>query len=653
MQHCHLDIDIRAVEHLFLGEPAYRFNVREQLIIGEEIAKLLAQKVIVVTERKVGQIISPIFLRPKKDGGYRLVLNLKELNTHIPYKHFKMENFEQALGLVQEGDYLASVDLRHAYYSVRIASEQQDFLCFLWDDTVYRFTCLPNGISEGPRIFTKLMKPVFAALRERGYSITSFIDDTLICNASLSGCFACINDTIDLLQRLGFCINEGKSLLLPTRTLEYLGNVIDTNSMTVSLPERKVLKITQACQQLLGKSRDRIREVARVTGLLVAAIPAVEMGKLHYRQLEKEKIAALRLVGGNFDSWMNVTVGMRTDLNWWVDNVSTQVRKIFRPGPDVDLYTDASNLGWGGHLHHRSTGGGWSLEERSLHINALELKAILLVLQTFQLDLRGRHIKVFCDNTTATTYVNEMGGTKSLACNDIATDIWDWCISNNAWITCSHIPGRENLQADLASRVVNTRLEWKLNVQVFRHLCGVFGTPNVDLFASRLNNQVPSFCAWKPDPGASYIDAFSLHWARFELSYLFPPFSLITRCLQKFRAEEARGWMVVPLWLSQPWMGVLLRLLIDHPRLITQRKGVLVHPSSAEDHPVMSHTRLMACLLSGKASENEAYRQRVRISSWLHGSQVQGNNTVRILEGGWSFVIDGVSIPLIPVSHTL
>ena len=60
---------------------------------------------------------------------------------------------------------MASVDLRHAYYSVRIAEEQQKFLCFRWQGKIYQFTCLPNGVSEGPRLFTKLMKPVFATLR--------------------------------------------------------------------------------------------------------------------------------------------------------------------------------------------------------------------------------------------------------------------------------------------------------------------------------------------------------------------------------------------------------------------------------------------------------------------------------------------------------
>ncbi|MPC54214.1 hypothetical protein E2C01_048122 [Portunus trituberculatus] len=56
----------------------------------------------------------------------------------------------------------------------------------------------------------------------------------------------------------------------------------------------RVQKIIDSCEQLIRKSREKIRKVTRVIGLLVAAIPAVELGKLHYRQLEMEKITALQ-----------------------------------------------------------------------------------------------------------------------------------------------------------------------------------------------------------------------------------------------------------------------------------------------------------------------------------------------------------------------
>ena len=619
----------------------------QQGVISGEIHKLLQLKVIKVAHKHPQQVISPIFLREKKNGEFRLVLNLEKLNRYIPYKHFKMENFEQAISLINQGDFLASVDLRHAYYSVKIAEEQQKFLCFTWQGVTYQFTCLPNGISEGPRLFTKLMKPIFASLRQAGYIITSFIDDTLICSHSYSGCLQAIQATISLLQRLGFFINVEKSVLTPTQCIEYLGNIINTKTMTVSLPERRLLKIRTGCAHLLRQDITPIREVARVIGLLVAAIPAVELGKLHYRQLEGGKIAALKRERGNFDRPLHLTADMKLDLSWWLDNMDRHHRLIFRSGTDIDIFTDASNLGWGGHLGGQSTGGTWSLEEKELHINILELKAILFSMQAFAHVLEGRHIRVFCDNTTAINYVNEMGGTKSKSCNDVASQIWDWCLEHKSWVTCTHIPGKDNTLADLASRKINDRHEWKLDPLIFASLCHVFGTPAIDLFASRLNKQINTFCSWQPDPEATFFNAFSLDWSQFDLAYLFPPFSLIARCLQKLRAERARGWMIVPLWPSQPWMGMLLHLLIDFPRLIQDRRDVITHPSTKAPHPIMSHTSLMACLLSGQTCRNVEFRRKLRTSSLLPGNLARRGNTAHMSRGGHCFVVEGTSIPLL------
>lgn len=647
VKHCHLEIDEQNITHLFSEEVEYKFSDEEKVIMTNEIDKLLSQKVIKETHRQVGQIISPVFLREKKEGGYRLVLNLKKLNKFMNYIHFKMENFEQAIRLISSGAFMASVDLKHAYYSVKIAEEQQKYLCFKWAGKIYQFTCLPNGASAGPRLFTKLLKPIFSFLRLKGYTITSFIDDTLMCSKSVEDCVACLKDTVEILQNVGFCINVDKSVLVPTKRIEYLGNIIDSEAMTVTLPARRVKKIVESCSSLASRNKAKIREVARVVGMLVAAIPAVELGKLHYRILEKAKIVALKVGKGNFDKFMTISKEMKMELSWWISEVGTQVRKIIRTAPSVEVFTDASDLGWGGCVLKHSTNGKWTTEESCLHINTRELKAILFTLQSFAYLLKGCHVKVMCDNTTAIAYVNEMGGTKSIVCNSICIDIWNWCISNDIWITCAHIPGKKNVLADEASRNFNDRHEWKLNPKIFKELCVVFGTPSIDLFASRLNKQIDCFCSWRPDPEAKHVDAFTLNWASFDLIYLFPPFSLITRCLQKMREERAKGWMVVPMWTSQPWMGPLLQMLIKAPRLITQKTNVLRHPSSAEEHPIMTHTQLMACLLSGNNLEGEVYRQKVQRLSWHRGDQVRCGNIDHTLKDGHHFVIDGISIPLL------
>ena len=74
---------------------------------------------------------------------------------------------------------------------------------------------------------------------------------------------------------------------------------------------------------------------------------------------------------------------------------------------------------------------------------------------------------------------------------------------------------------------------------IFQKITVIWGKPSIDLFASRLNQQVSCYVSWKPDPGAAFIDAFSITWDK-QFFYAFPPFSLIARCLQKIQIDSRR-----------------------------------------------------------------------------------------------------------------
>ena len=131
------------------------FNSKEQLIVHEEINKLLQNGVIKESHNKHGEFISPIFLRPKPDGSYRTILNLKTFNEFVEYHHFKMDTLESAIRIIKPDCYMASIVLKDAYYTVAIAEEHQKYLKFLFDGKLYQYTCLPNGLSSAPRIYSQ------------------------------------------------------------------------------------------------------------------------------------------------------------------------------------------------------------------------------------------------------------------------------------------------------------------------------------------------------------------------------------------------------------------------------------------------------------------------------------------------------------------
>ena len=110
-------------------------------------------------------------------------------------------------------------------------------------------------------------------------------------------CKLAIDDTYNLLTELGFIINIDKSVMIPTHCLPHLGFVLDSFNMTVALGSDKCDNIASACTQVLSKDTASILSVAQVIGKCVAALPGVLFGHMHYRQVEREKIEALRLKG--------------------------------------------------------------------------------------------------------------------------------------------------------------------------------------------------------------------------------------------------------------------------------------------------------------------------------------------------------------------
>ena len=89
--------------------------------------------------------------------------------------------------------------------------------------------------------------------------------------------------------------------------------------------------------------------------------------------------------------------------------------------------------------------------------------------------------------------------------------LWLLCMKNYVWLTACHLPGVLNTEADQQSRVINERLEWQLRPDIFARILEKLGTPEIDLFASRLNKQLTTYVSWKPNPGAIHVDAFKIY----------------------------------------------------------------------------------------------------------------------------------------------
>ena len=417
------------------------FSAQETEFMDKHIEELLNKNVIAKTVPEQGDFVSTVFLRPKPNGKFRMILNLKKFNWFVEYNKFKMDTLQFMLTLVTPSCFMGSIDLTDAYHVIALALSHQKFMKFFWKGTMYKFTCLAFGLSLAPRKFTKLMKPVMAKIRTQGYTIANYLDDLFQAEHTFKECAEAIKFTHHTLCTLGFIPNDEKSVYTPTQVLDMLGFTINSVTMRVHLPVTKQERIIKICSDLIETKRCSVKHLCMTIGILISNFPAVQRGQCFYRHLERCKVYHLKKSGWNYNSTCVIDFKAIKDLKWWCRNTVNASAPIARESPNIMITTDASSRGWGSDLNGKCANGHFSTEEQSFSINTKETLAILFALRSFKNDLRGRHVLIKSDSTTAISYVKKMGGMESLLRDNIAKDIWDLAHKYNFWITITHISG--------------------------------------------------------------------------------------------------------------------------------------------------------------------------------------------------------------------
>lgn len=328
---------------------------------------------------------------------------------------------------------------------------------------------------------------------------------------------------------------------------------------------------------------------------------------------------------------MNVPRDIDNMLLWWI----------------ITIFTDASTKMYGAYdqTNKLETKGFWSPEEQLLHINVLELKACEIGVKTFCKNISNVHVRLYTDNTTSCAYINNFGG-KVDSLNTIARNIWFWCIDRKIHLSACHVLVF-NGHADRLSRTGNDDLEWSLDKNIFRKILSNFPRLTVDLFASRLNAKLSQYVCRFPDPNAMAIDAFSLTWDKCQY-YIFPPFSLLSRILQKVEIDKSQAVIVAPIWATQAWWPKLTKLIRGPCFLLPKAQQILkLEHKPGHQHP-LNKMSLAVFNISRRLSDCKEYQNKQVNLSLSRGETAQNNNMKHILRNGWITVKER-QIPLIPL----
>ena len=546
--------------------PVTKYSKANIIKLSPLIEDLVKSGAISKVEASEDQHVYRVFSVPKKNGKERFIIDLSPLNLQIKKVHFRMEDSQFIKSMISKNDFMASIDLADAFFSIPLHESSKKYICFDFNGTRYSYNVIPFGLTSSPRVFSKILKPAISHLRAQGIKLSSYLDDIIIVAPDPNSLKAHLDVTIDLLLNLGFFINYEKSILSPSQTLNHLGYLWNSCDLNISIPVDKILKIRKYAHFILN-NQTSIRNISSFLGTVVSMGIGFPLSPLYYRALQLCFLKH-RENSHSWDDPFFPDENSIENLTWWANCPSPLTPASMKSfAYSITLSTDASLAGWGAHLSNGlSSSGEWPSDSLS-HINFLELKAIFNGLSHLLPHIKNKSLRILSDNVSSIYYINKIGGTHSIPMCNLALKIWKLLIDNNIHCKAFHISGVDNVCADDLSRN-NYHLEFQISHVAFNQVTNLIPFPlNVDLFASRHSRKISKFVSRFYDELAWKTDAFSFRWPG--NVYIFPPINLIPKVLIKFKSDNVdNSLLITPAWHTLSSLPSIIELLCAHPIFI-------------------------------------------------------------------------------------
>lgn len=535
------------------------FTKSEETFLETEISNLLLLGCIDIAPLKP-KCVSPISCVPKKCGKFRLVTDLRHLNTHTSPPKVKYEDINTVIKVVKPKDYMITADLQNGFFHIPVHEEHQTLLGFKFKSTYYTWSVLPFGHNCSPFYFTKILRPVVTFLRTLGIRIVLYVDDFILF-ATKDAIQSHKSILLSTLEQLGWVVNFEKSSLEPSVKKDFIGYTIDTSGdkPIIRIPQQRITKLRKDITRCLGKGKILARALARIGGQCVSMYKCIFPAKLQLRNLYR--LLATRT------SWSDIIVldqATINDLVWWKTSLSKWNGLVVQDFQiDIQMTTDASGIAWGAWIPGHNAQGFWNRRISYRSSNYREMSAVWLGLVSLRHFLQNKTIQICSDNISTIAFINHMGGA-SKELDSMARLIHQQALDMNAKIIASYVSGTRNWRADQLSRL-NSTYEWKLHPNLFQLIDRYWGPHDIDRFASMMTTQLTHYNSLYWDPYTSGVNALAQKdWKSFN-NFVNAPFSLLPQVLDLIEDQEATATVIAPLWESQVWFHKLKTLLIDEP----------------------------------------------------------------------------------------
>lgn len=413
-------------------------------------------------------VISPLGLIPKAEKGkFRIIHDLSfpkgnSVNFGIPKEccsvtYEDYDYFVSLLTSVGRGCFIAKADIESAFRIIPVHPRDYHLLGFSFDGQYYYDKCLPMGCSISCKIFEQFSCALQWILQTNFHvmHMSHILDDYIFLSPSQSICNFYLQQFFFMANWLSIPIKHNKTVL-PSTCVVVHGIEVDTVKMEARLPQDKLEAASKLVKSFSHRKKVTLRELQSLLGTLQFCCKVIISGRPFLRRLHD-------LTQGKVKPHFHIRLGKeaRLDLAAWsiflenFNGSSLLINDQWLSSEKLELFTDASGLGFAGLLESQWFQGHWPLSWQNFNIAVKELFPIVLALYLWPHVLKDRRLLVLCDNEAVVHVINNQTS-KDKQLMSLIRKLTVALMKNNLILRAKHVPGKQNRIADALSRFQDT-----------------------------------------------------------------------------------------------------------------------------------------------------------------------------------------------------
>jgi hypothetical protein len=622
-------------------------TARENMqIVRQIVAEMIAKGIVRVTKQKP-LVVSPLGLVSKiqQDGKmkHRLVFDAsRHVNLHVDLPHVRLNHLEKALELTRKGDFQITFDLSSAYYHIKIKEEHRKFLGAAFQNSdgkevFFEYCHLPFGLSSAVHIITKIWKPVTQYLNKKGVRNTIYIDDGRILADSKEQAKSDAMLAYSTITKAGWAIEKAKSDDPEdgNTSKSYLGFIIDSKAMTVTLPSLKLEKIKVDIKELLERQTVPVKHLAAILGRIIATEPS------HGMLARVATRSGYALIAQHTETYgwrgqLALSESAKRELEFMANTMSqrngcpiksslleVKIESII-PNPVAMeqtipnhvkgqriLVSDASDMK--AFVYDLSQGNATVLSntftdhQKKLSSGARELLAISFTLKQWMLqgNMSGVNIYWLTDSQNVVSFIKK--GSRKAEIQDILFELVELAHKLKINIEPIHLRREDpRIQmADEGTRQLDSD-NWSIDYASFKWFEDNFEL-DIDMFADQTNKRLPRFCSLYYAQNTESVDAFATCWKDKGNLWLCPPVSLLIKVFNRIVVSECKGILIMPVWKTSSFFCLYFDGDLN-PRppfkLITLWHPYIIQNENVKETPLFGNVPFYFAALSFDTTQN-------------------------------------------------